>query len=234
MRERVQPIFALGCLELACELVRNNRIGTLKEVKVFVPAGLREGPFQTVPVPNGFHWDLWLGQAPKVDYLKERTHGTFRWWWDYSGGPVTDWGAHHNDIARWAIGLEGPTAIEASAPIAPIPGGYTTPPAFEAMKGEARDLLAEANELDSTLDLENVERFRRALWGLKPEPVRPLTRAEREELCTRVRRMHAAVRGAGDQPEREEQVRRLVEAHDSPRTLIRALIDELESAWWAD
>jgi predicted dehydrogenase len=117
---------------LACELVRNGRIGTLKEVKVFVPAGLREGPFQTVPVPSGFHWDLWLGQAPQVDYLKERTHGTFRWWWDYSGGPVTDWGAHHNDIARWAIGLDGPTAIEASAPIAPIPGGYTTPPSFEA------------------------------------------------------------------------------------------------------
>jgi predicted dehydrogenase len=117
---------------LACELVRNGRIGKLTKVNVWVPAGLREGPFTPVPVPAGFHWDMWLGQAPQVDYLKERCHQTFRWWWDYSGGPVTDWGAHHNDIARWAIGLDGPTTIHARAPIAPIPGGYTTPPEFEA------------------------------------------------------------------------------------------------------
>ena len=117
---------------LACELVRNGRIGKLTKVNVWVPAGLREGPFTPVPVPAGFHWDMWLGQARQVDYLKERCHQTFRWWWDYSGGPVTDWGAHHNDIARWAIGLDGPTTIHARAPIAPIPGGYTTPPEFEA------------------------------------------------------------------------------------------------------
>ena len=61
-----------------------------------------------MPVPTGFNWDYWLGQAPQVDYLKERCHQTFRWWFDYSGGTVTDWGAHHNDIARWAIGLDGP------------------------------------------------------------------------------------------------------------------------------
>jgi predicted dehydrogenase len=67
-----------------------------------------------------------------VDYLKERCHTTFRSWFDYSGGPVTDWGAHHNDIARWAIGLDGPTEVQARALVAPIPGGYTTPPEFEA------------------------------------------------------------------------------------------------------
>ena len=117
---------------LACELARNGRIGKLTQVTVFVPAGLREGPFKPVPVPDGFHWDLWLGQAPQVDYLKERTHQTFRWWFDYSGGPVTDWGAHHNDIARWAIGLDGPTEVQARALTEPIPGGYTTPSEFEA------------------------------------------------------------------------------------------------------
>ena len=117
---------------LACELTRNGRIGKLTQVTVYVPAGLREGPFQTTPVPPGFHWDMWLGPAAQVEYLKERTHSTFRWWWDYSGGPVTDWGAHHNDIARWAIGLDGPTEIEGRALVEPIPGGYTTPPQFEA------------------------------------------------------------------------------------------------------
>jgi predicted dehydrogenase len=117
---------------LACELVRNGRIGKLTQATVFVPAGLRDGPFTPVPVPPGFHWDLWLGQAPKVEYLKERCHQTFRWWYDYSGGPVTDWGAHHNDIARWAIGLDGPSEIQGRALTGTIPGGYTTPSEFEA------------------------------------------------------------------------------------------------------
>ncbi len=117
---------------LACELVRNGRIGKLKQVNVFVPAGIRGGPFKPTPVPVGFHWDYWLGQAPQVEYLKERTHGSFRWWFDYSGGPVTDWGAHHNDIARWAIGEDGPVEIEARALSQTIPGGFTTPSEFEA------------------------------------------------------------------------------------------------------
>jgi predicted dehydrogenase len=117
---------------LACDLVRNGRIGKLKQVNVWVPGGLRAGPFQPKPVPAGFNWDFWLGQAPQVDYLPERCHSTFRWWWDYAGGPVTDWGAHHNDIARWVIGQEGPVAIEARALTEPIPGGFTTPSEFEA------------------------------------------------------------------------------------------------------
>ena len=117
---------------LACELVRNGRIGKLKQVNVFVPAGLRDGPFKTVTVPEGLNWDYWQGQTPNVEYLKERCHANFRWWWEYSGGPVTDWGAHHNDIARWAIGLDGPTEVEGRALTQTIPGGYTTPSEFEA------------------------------------------------------------------------------------------------------
>ena len=118
---------------LACELDRNQRIGKLHTVEVFVPAGLREGPFATdQTAPAELNWDLWLGQAPKVGYMKERANNTFRWWWDYAGGPVTDWGAHHNDIARWAIGQDGPISVEAKATVGPIEGGYTTCKEFEA------------------------------------------------------------------------------------------------------
>jgi predicted dehydrogenase len=117
---------------LACELVRNGRIGKLQTVTVFVPAGLVGGPFRTAAVPESLNWDLWLGQAPKVDYVRERCHSTFRWWFEYSGGPMTDWGAHHNDIARWAIGLDGPVAVEGKALTKPIEGGYNTPSEFEA------------------------------------------------------------------------------------------------------
>jgi predicted dehydrogenase len=126
---------------LACELVRNGRIGKLQTVEVFVPAGLREGPFNpSQPVPPGFDWDLWLGQAPKVDYMKERANNTFRWWWEYAGGPVTDWGAHHNDIARWAIGQNGPISVDAKATVGPIEGGFNTCKEFEATLMWANDI----------------------------------------------------------------------------------------------
>ncbi len=117
---------------LACELVRNGRLGRLHTVTVYVPAGLRAGPFKAQRVPEGLNWDFWLGQAPKVDYMRERCHGSFRWWFEYAGGPMTDWGAHHNDIVRWALGLDGPVAVEGKVLVEPVPGGYNTPPEFEA------------------------------------------------------------------------------------------------------
>jgi len=115
---------------LACELVRNGRIGKLTEVQVFVPAGIRGNGFKQGPVPPQLDFDFWLGPTPQVEYVKERVHGNFRWWWDYAGGPVTDWGAHHNDIARWAIGLDGPVSIDAQVITPPLPDGYTTPSEF--------------------------------------------------------------------------------------------------------
>ena len=117
---------------LACELVRNGRLGTLKEVDVFVPAGIRHGPFQKVSVPDGFDYQFWLGQAPEAEYFTERCHSSFRWWFEYAGGPVTDGGAHHNDIARWGIGLYGTVSVEAKITLPAIPGGFDTPVEFEA------------------------------------------------------------------------------------------------------
>jgi predicted dehydrogenase len=111
---------------LACELVRNNRLGPLKQAEVWLPAGLRDGPFPALPVPQGLDWDFWQGQAPSVAYVKQRCHTYFRYWYEYSGGTMTDWGAHHNDIAYWAIGLLAPSDVEAQALSQPIPGGYTT------------------------------------------------------------------------------------------------------------
>jgi len=112
---------------LACELVRNGRIGKLTQIWTGLPAGLRGGPFKPEPAPEGLDWEFWLGQAPKVEYVRERCHFSFRYWYDYSGGTMTDWGAHHNDIALWAMGLDrsGPVTIEGKALVEMIPGGYT-------------------------------------------------------------------------------------------------------------
>jgi predicted dehydrogenase len=112
---------------LACELVRNGRIGKLSKVSVYLPQGRREGPFQPSPVPEGFDWELWQGPTPATEYVKERTHVTFRYWWEYSGGTMTDWGAHHNDIALWGMGLDrsGPSTVEGKSLEEMIPGGFT-------------------------------------------------------------------------------------------------------------
>jgi len=109
---------------LACELVRNGRLGKLKSANVWLPAGLRDGPFATAPVPEGLDWDFWQGQTPKTDYVPQRCHANFRFWYEYSGGTMTDWGAHHNDIAYWAVGQVAPRTVESTVLEQPVPGGY--------------------------------------------------------------------------------------------------------------
>lgn len=119
---------------LACELVRNGRIGKLKQVETRIGGNPKGGPFKVEAPPAGLDWDMWLGQAPKVDYVKERCHYEFRWWYEYSGGKMTDWGAHHNDIAQWGIGADGsgPVAVEAEG-TAPSkePNTYNCHPSFK-------------------------------------------------------------------------------------------------------
>ena len=98
----------------AVVIARSGRMGTLKRVTCSIGGGPNSGPWATAPTPAGLDWNLWLGQAPKVDYTPQRCHGTFRWWHEYSGGKMTDWGAHHVDIAQWAIGMDrsGPKTVE--------------------------------------------------------------------------------------------------------------------------
>jgi predicted dehydrogenase len=99
---------------IAVALVREGRIGKVKRVTCAIGGGDKGGPFKKTTPPEGLNWDMWLGQTPKVEYIKERCHYQFRWWYEYSGGKLTDWGAHHVDIAQWAIGMEasGPKTVE--------------------------------------------------------------------------------------------------------------------------
>ncbi len=121
--------------QTAVELVRNGRIGRLKQVWVALPYySTKGGPFATRPVPPELDWDMYQGQAPLHDYCPQRTVGNFRWWYEYAGGIITDWGNHHVDIAHWGMDCEltGPTSIEARA-LFPNPQGpqyYNTPDRF--------------------------------------------------------------------------------------------------------
>ncbi len=96
-----------------CEMVRNGRLGAIHTVKVGLPTGKPSAAFPEMPVPNGFDYDFWLGPAPEAPYTQKRCHWNFRWILDYSGGQLTDWAAHHCDIANWGMGTEstGPKAV---------------------------------------------------------------------------------------------------------------------------
>ncbi|NLY02548.1 MAG: Gfo/Idh/MocA family oxidoreductase [Rhodopirellula sp.] len=117
---------------LAVEMVRAGRIGKLKKVVCATGPNPAGGPFPERPVPGHLNWDLWLGQAPKVPYVEERCHYTFRWWYEYAGGKVTDWGAHDIDIAQWAIN-EYPVKITATGKLPNIENGYNVSTDFHAL-----------------------------------------------------------------------------------------------------
>lgn len=119
---------------LAVELVRNGRIGKLKRIEVAVPEqhGKRGGPYPVQPVPEGLDWDFWLGQAPWAEYCPERCHHLYRGWFEYSGGLVTDWGAHHIDIVQWAMDYDdsGPVTIDGKGELSKTPGAMNVPMTF--------------------------------------------------------------------------------------------------------
>jgi len=102
----------------SCELVRSGRIGKVHTIRVSLPDGHtnpREGrSAPTMPVPKTLDYNMWLGPAPQAPYTLDRCHWTFRWNLDYSGGQLTDFGAHFIDMAHWGMGTEltGPVEIE--------------------------------------------------------------------------------------------------------------------------
>ena len=105
----------------AIAMVANGRVGKIKKVTAAIGAGPTCDPLPTVMPPAELDWDRWLGPVPAVDYRyfrkpssgKKRArpntncHYEFRWWYEFSGGKLTDWGAHHVDIAVWALEQAG-------------------------------------------------------------------------------------------------------------------------------
>ena len=124
---------------LAVEMVRAGRIGQLFRVTCTTDKNPKGGPFETRKVPGHFNWNLWQGQTPDVPYIPERSHYTFRWWYEYSGGKMTDWGAHHIDIAQWAINSL-PVSIESKATIPTVKDGYNIATDFSAEITYANDV----------------------------------------------------------------------------------------------
>ncbi|MFO1063129.1 MAG: Gfo/Idh/MocA family oxidoreductase [Pirellulales bacterium] len=123
----------------AVALCRAGRLGKIQRVECRIGGAPSSPVLAKTEVPRALNWDMWLGQAPMTDYVSapakgkyphSRVHYEFRWWYEYSGGKMTDWGAHHVDIATWAIGMDhsGPTSVEGLHVVHPMEykNGYAT------------------------------------------------------------------------------------------------------------
>ncbi|MBT4693424.1 MAG: Gfo/Idh/MocA family oxidoreductase [Planctomycetaceae bacterium] len=100
----------------AVNMVQKGLLGDIKRVTVGINGSPTGGPFPVAEVPKTLNWDMWQGQAPVQEYRTRRCHYEFRWWYEYSGGKFTDWGAHHVDIAMWALNRnaagDGPVEVD--------------------------------------------------------------------------------------------------------------------------
>ena len=129
---------------LATLMIRKGLLGKIRKITCDIGDSPTCGPIPKAAVPDALDFEMWLGQAPKVDYIatpettgwgwpsNSRTHYEFRWWYEYSGGKFTDWGAHHIDCAMWAMDLlgdgQGPVKIKPLIAEHPVPfkDGYPT------------------------------------------------------------------------------------------------------------
>jgi len=100
----------------AIDIVQSGKLGNIRLVKVWAYQGwmkpVKIQPDQ--PAPEGVDYPFWLGPAPSRAFNPNRFHFNFRWFWDYAGGLMTDWGVHEIDIALYAMGATAPKSIMAS------------------------------------------------------------------------------------------------------------------------
>jgi hypothetical protein len=137
----------------AVAIAQSGALGDQLDCLISVGTGEKGGPFENKPTPDHIDWDRWLGQCPKVPYCPERGDYDFRWWLEYSGGQVTDWGVHHGDIAMWAMGMSdsGPTSIEGKGTYPKVENGFNVAIdfdcKFEFEGGHTARLYSGKNEL---------------------------------------------------------------------------------------
>lgn len=121
----------------AVEMIRAGRLGKVHHIMAGhirnVLPGFHKPDLSPQPVPPELDYDMWLGPAPAVPYHPFRVLYSFRWFWDYSGGQMTNWGAHELDIARWALNADAPLAVSAMGGRYAVNDGGQTPDLQEVL-----------------------------------------------------------------------------------------------------
>jgi predicted dehydrogenase len=100
------------------ELIQTGAVGAVREVHVWVERewGGKDRPTDTPPIPEGLHYDLWLGPAPYRPYNPAYLPERWRGWWDFGGGTLADMACHYMDLPHWALDLRHPRTIQAEGP----------------------------------------------------------------------------------------------------------------------
>jgi predicted dehydrogenase len=121
--------------QLARELMQSGYIGQIMSIRSGSARNISPG--FTVPpdstAPSDMDYDMWLGPAPKRPYNVMRSLYHFRWFWDYSGGQMTNLGAHEMDIVQWVMKVKGPTAASSSGGRLVLKDGCETPDTQDAV-----------------------------------------------------------------------------------------------------
>ena len=139
----------------AVGLIRSGALGRISHVRAWnfeneSPAGMGNPP--DCDPPQGLDWDMWLGPAPKVPFNPNRFIGTFRWFWDYSGGKLTDWGTHHIDIVQWAMNVDGPKSVAALGSRYVLKDNRETPDTLETVFEYPGFMLTFSNRVANARD----------------------------------------------------------------------------------
>ena len=116
------------------ELVKSGKLGKITRVHAWKTSPTKNGPVRSpATLPAGFDYDFWLGPAPKRPYEPLRSHGSFRHFWDYSGGTFIDFWCHISDVAFWAMDWKAPSAVSASGGRFFLDDATETPDTVEAI-----------------------------------------------------------------------------------------------------
>lgn len=122
----------------ASEIVKSGQLGDVHLVKAWIYKGY-DRPYSVLPdseAPDYVDYDMWLGPAPQRTFNPNRFHYNFRWWWDYAGGAMTDWGVHLLDFALYAMDADMPLSISPGGGIFyHEPGAIETPDIQQALYG---------------------------------------------------------------------------------------------------
>jgi len=203
----------------AIAIVQSGRLGKNVNAHVAIGGAPTEGPFESSTPPDDLDWEMWVGPAPMAGYSEERRR-MFRWWFEYSGGKMTDWGAHHIDIAQWGLGFDHSGPVKASGtckfpPAVPddlnweaflngevsLPNGYNTAASFNIELAFATGAVMSVND-HYKREGDNIDFGNGVLFEgdegrifvnrgkLEGKPVDELTEADNRELDERIAELY--------------------------------------------
>jgi predicted dehydrogenase len=172
----------------AADVIRSGYIGKVSMARAFHirnewPIGL--GPGNAGPAPSEAEWDQWLGPAPKVPFDANRAYYNFRWFYDYSGGQLTNFGVHFIDVIRWFLDLGSPKAVTCiGGRYAGIQDNREIPDTMECLWEFDRPLMvsflqsegngAAGNGRNSEIEFRGTKGtmyVRNSAWEIVPEPI---------------------------------------------------------------